>query len=64
MCLVQVYGVGGGDLRRMVDFGGAFVAEMQGWPAEERVYGELQGAAQPGGTLRRGLAHWLGGWRL
>ena len=39
-------------------------AEMEGWVAEERVYGTLQGAAQPGGTLCRGLAHWLGGWRL
>ena len=37
---------------------------MEGWVAEERVYGELRGAAQPGGTLCRGLAHWLGGWRL
>ena len=37
---------------------------MEGWVAEERVYGKLQGAAQPGGTLCRGLAHWLGGWRL
>ena len=39
-------------------------AEMEGWVAEERVYGELRGAAQPGGTLCRGLAHWLVGWRL
>ena len=60
----QVGEVGGGDLRRMADFRGASRVEMQGWPAEEWVYGELQGAAQPGGTLRRGLAHWLGGWRL
>ena len=64
MCLVQVDEVGGGDLRRMVDFRGASRVEMQGWPAEERVYGELQGAAQQGGTLCRGLAHWLVGWRL
>ena len=46
------------------DFGGASRAEMEGWVAEEWVYGELQGAAQPGGTLCRGLALWLGGWRL
>ena len=39
-------------------------AMMEGWVAEERVYGELRGAAQPGGTLGRGLAHWLAGWRL
>jgi hypothetical protein len=28
----------------MVDFGGASRAEMEGWVAEERVYGELRGA--------------------
>ena len=48
----------------MADFGGASRAEMEGWVAEERVYGELRGATQPGGTLGRGLAHWLDGWRL
>ena len=48
----------------MADFGGAFRAEMEGWVAEERVYGELRGAAQPGGTLCRGLVRTLGGWRL
>ena len=37
---------------------------MEGWVAEERVYGELRGAAQPGMALCRGLAHWFGGWRL
>ena len=39
-------------------------AMMEGWVAEERVYGELRGAAQSGVTLGRGLAHWLAGWRL
>ena len=39
-------------------------AMMEGWVAEERVYGELRGATQPGRALCRGLAHWLGGWRL
>ena len=48
----------------MADFGGAFRSEMEGWVAEERVYGELRGAAQPGGTLCRGLARWLDAWRL
>ena len=43
----------------MADFGGASQAEMEGWVAEERVYGELRGAAQPGGTLCRGLVHWF-----
>ena len=52
------------SFRGMADFGGTSRAEMEGWVAEERVYGELRGAAQPGGTLGRGLAHWLGGWRL
>ena len=48
----------------MADFGGASRAEIEGWVAEERVYGVLRGAAQPGGTLGRGLTHWLDGWRL
>ena len=30
VCLVQVYGVGGGDLRRMLDFRGASRAEIEG----------------------------------
>ena len=64
VCLVQVYEVGGGDLRRVADFGGAFAAEIEGWAVGERVYGELRGVAQSGGTLGRGLAHWLAGWRL
>ena len=37
---------------------------MEGWVAEERVYGELRGAAQLGGTLCRGLARRLDDWRL
>ena len=48
----------------MADFGGTSRAEMEGWVAEERVCGELRGAAQPVGTLCRGLAHWLDAWRL
>ena len=56
MCLVQVYGVGGGDLRRVADFGGAFSAEIEGWVAENRVYDVLWGAAQPARTLCRGVA--------
>ena len=61
---MQVDEVGGGDPREMADFGGAFAAEIEGWVAEKRVYGELRGATQPGRALCRGLAHWLGGWRL
>ena len=64
MCLAQVYGVGGGDLRQMVDFGGAFAAEIEGWVVEKRAYDVLRGAAQPARTLCRGVAHWMGGWRL
>ena len=56
--------VGGGDPREMADFGGAFVGEIEGWVAEERVYGELRGVAQLGGTLDRGLTRWIGEWRL
>ena len=63
VCLVQVDEVGGGDLRRVADFGGAFAAEIEGWAAGERVYGELRGGAQPARTLGRGVAHWMGGWR-
>ena len=55
---MQVDEVGGGDLREMVDFRGAFAAEMEGWAAQERVYGALRGAAQPAWTLRRGLTRW------
>ena len=45
VCLVQVDEVGGGDLRRVADFGGAFAAEIEGWVAEKRVYDVLWGAA-------------------
>ena len=48
----------------MADFGGASRAEMEGWVAEERVYGKLRGVAQPGGTLGRPLTRWIGEWRL
>jgi len=64
VAVLQVDEVGGGDPREMADFGGAFAAEIEGWAAEEWVYGELRGATQPGRALCRGLAHWLGGWRL
>ena len=64
MCLAQVYGVGGGDLRRMPDFRGASGAEMQGWPAKEWVYGVLRGAAQPVQTPGRSVERWVGEWRL
>ena len=42
---MQVDEVGGGDLREMADFRGAFAAEMEDWTAEEWVYGGLRGAA-------------------
>ena len=61
--LVQVDEVGGGDLRWVVDFGGAFAAEIESWVAEKRTYDVLRGAAQPARTLRRGVARWLGGRR-
>ena len=48
----------------MADFGGTSRAEMEGWVAGERVYGELRGAAQLGGFLGRGLTRWIGEWRL
>ena len=64
MCLVQVYEVGGGDLRRVADFGGGFAAEIEGWVAEKRVYDVLRGVAQPAWTMRRGLARWRLDWRL
>ena len=63
MCLVQVDEVGGGDLRQVADFGGAFAAEIESWVAEKRTYDVLRGAAQPARTLRRGEARWLDGRR-
>ena len=42
---MQVDEVGGGGLRRVVDFGGAFAAEIESWVAEKRVYDVLRGAA-------------------
>ena len=63
VCLVQVDEVGGGGLRRVADFGGAFAAEIESWVAEKRTYDVLRGAAQPARTLRRGEARWLGGRR-
>ena len=54
--MLQVDEVGGGDPREMVDFGGAFAAEIEGWAAEKRAYGELRGAAQSARTLGRGVA--------
>ena len=64
VCLVQVDEVGGGDLRQVVDFSGAFAAEIEGWVAEKRVYDVLWGAAQLARTMCRGVAHWIAGWRL
>ena len=61
---MQVDEVGGGDMREMADFRGAFAAEIEGWAAQERVYGALRGAAQPAWTPRRGLARWWLDWRL
>ena len=63
VCLVQVDEVGGGDLRRVADFGGTFAAEIESWVAEKRVYDVLRGAAQLARTLCRGMARWLGGRR-
>ncbi len=64
MCLVQVDEVGGGDLRRVVDFSGVFTAEIESWVAEKWVYDVLRGAVQPAWTLRRGLTRWRLDWRL
>ena len=47
VCLAQVYGVGGGDLRRMPDFRGASRAEMQGWPAVDGLLSASVGSAEP-----------------
>ena len=64
VAVLQVDEVGEFSGREIADFRGASRAEMEGWVAEKQVYGELRGAAHPGGTLCRGLAHWLDGWRL
>ena len=60
---MQVDEVGGGDLRQVADFGGAFAAEIESWVAEKRTYDVLRGAAQLARTLCRGMARWLGGRR-
>ena len=44
--------------------GGASGAEIEGWVAQERVYGAVRGAMQPAWTLCRGLARWWLDWRL
>ena len=63
MCLVQVYGVGDGDLRRMLDFRGASGPEMQGWPAVEGLFSASVATSEPVGTLDRGLeCRSGGGW--
>ena len=64
VAVLQVDEVGGFSRRETADFRGASRAEMEGWVAGERVYGELRGATQSGRALCRCLAHWLGGWRL
>ena len=69
VAVLQVDEVGEFSGREIADFRGAYPfngyqAEMEGWVAEKRVYGELRGATQLGRALCRGLAHWLGGWRL
>ena len=64
VAVLQVDEVGGGDLRQVVDFGGAFVVEIGGWVAEKWAYDVLRVAAQSVRTLCRGVARWMGGWRL
>ena len=64
VAVLQVDEVGEFSGCEIADFRGASRAEMEGWVAEKRVYGELRGAKQSGRALCRGLAHWLGGWRL
>ena len=64
VCLVQVDEVGGGDLRWVVNFGGAFAAEIEGWVAQQRAYGGLRGVAQPTWTRVWCAAYWLRDWRL
>ena len=61
VCLAQAYGVGGGDLRRMADFGGASRPEIECWVAVEELFGGLLGTAEPARTLGRGLECRSGG---
>ena len=63
--MLQVCEVDGGDLRRMVDYGGAVAAEMQGWPAVEGRFSASVGMAELVGTLGLRLEHRSGvGWCL
>ena len=70
VCLVQVYGVGGGELRRMPDLRGDSGAEMQGWPAVDGLLSVGVGMAEVVGTLglrlecRSGGGWWLSGRKL
>ena len=63
--MLQVCEVDGGDLRRMVDFGGAVVAEMQGWLSLEQLFSASVGTVKLMGTLGLRLEHRSGvGWCL
>ena len=63
--MLQVCEVDGGDLRRMVDFGGAVAAEMQGWLSLEQLFSASVGTAELVGTLGLRLEHRSGvGWCL
>ena len=63
--MLQVCEVDGGDLRRMVDFGGAAAAEMQGWLSLEQLFSASVGTAEPVGTLGLRLeCRSGGGWPL
>ena len=64
VAVLQVDEVGGFSGREIADFRGASGPEMERQMATKWGYGTLRGAAQPGGTLGRGVAHWLVGWRL
>ena len=60
--VLQVYGVGGANLHRMVDSRcGAFSTEMQGWAAVQWLHGVVQGTAELAQTVGHGLACSSGG---
>ena len=64
VAVLQVDEVGGFSGREIADFRGASGPEMERQMAKKWGYGTLRGTVHPARTLGRGVAHWLGGWRL
>ena len=64
VAVLQVDEVGEFSGREIADFRGASGAEMERQMAKKWGYGTLRGTVHPARTLGRGVARWLGEWRL